>query len=302
MLAAQMKKTISGTLRTPSGGERPIAQFAGSYTPVANLTTMPVDVSVSAQADLTLMLQYDWCNYSFDFGYNFWGRSCEKIKQRCDCRPSFEEETWVLKGDAFMYGFNDSQTPIASNPIALSASQSNATICKGTNNWPDGATINGVTALWSQNSGVDNPRLAYTSSTPLYIQTNAANTAYGQIHTSLDPIFISFNDIDFCGARTRGHSHSLFAHFEYTFSDYCYYPYLGIGGQVEFGCKCCDDNCTTQLCCNSCDDTCASACSSCKNYSGACCSSCSMCCSNDCCQCCAVSQWGLWLKGGVAFN
>ena len=84
----------------------PTAQFANVFTPVANLTTIPVDVSYAVQGEVILKFAYTHCNFQWDLGYDFWGRSCAKICKRCDCCDNgFQDNVWGLKGDAFVFGF-----------------------------------------------------------------------------------------------------------------------------------------------------------------------------------------------------
>ncbi len=301
MLAAKFKTPVNDLYVQLDGTNyKPIKQFAGIYSPVANLTTLPVDVSVGVQGDLALMLQYNHCNWSFDVGYNFWATSCEKIDLRCECCP-FEQETWALKGDAFMYGFeeNPSSPPALSSPgIALSASQSGATICKGTNNPPDG--IDGED--WAKNPGIDNRQIGRNVSAALEIYTDIGSTENTEdIYTSLDPVFLSLCDVDLCGARTKGRSHKLFINLDYTWCDRdCFVPYIGVGMEAEFAQKPCDDCCGCAR--NSCD-TCYDSCNPCSTLCSQSCypACCGPCCDSSCCNTSAVSQWGIWIKGGFAY-
>jgi len=309
MLAAKFTTPVVNLLAGADGLQtEPSKQFAGIYAPVANLTTMSVDVSVGVQADLAFMFQYLHNNWSFDLGYNFWGKSCEKIDCRCDCCPCFCENTWGLKGDAFMYGFLAEEEVLQTPGIALSATQSQATLFAGCNNYPTGNTTADPDILWAQNPYVDNPALAWdATSVALYIYTNPhVDASVGPIYTSQDPVFIRFCDIDFNGARTKGLSHKLFANFDYTWRDReDWIPYLGFGGEVEFGQSCCDDSCCYP-CGTSCYGTscCGTSCcgTSCCYPCGTDSSCCTPCYNDSSCNACAISQWGLWLKGGVAFN
>ena len=54
--------------------------FNNEYLPVANITTLNVDVDITIQADLVFMFTYTSNNISYNFGYNYWGRSGESIK------------------------------------------------------------------------------------------------------------------------------------------------------------------------------------------------------------------------------
>jgi hypothetical protein len=50
-----------------------------SITPAANLTRAEVTVSVPVQIDLAALINYTNDVFSWNFGYNFWAQSCEKI-------------------------------------------------------------------------------------------------------------------------------------------------------------------------------------------------------------------------------
>jgi len=299
MLAAHYKSDVENLKAgNPVGNATvPNKQFDGIYSPVANLTTMPVDVSVAVQGDLVLMMQYIHNNWSFDIGYNFWGQTCEKIEYRCDCCPLFEENSWALKGDSFMYGFNGATLKSST----LSASQTQATIGSGRNNYPDGDTSKRPPILWFQNPGVDNRQPAWDTPTPsLPLIIPSPSGQHAQVYTSKNPILIKECDIDLCSAQSRGQSHKLFGHIDYTWSccDRCT-PYIGIGFEAEFAQQPCDNNS-----CATCKpySTCFYACNPCGiPHESPCCGPC---CDDACCNSCAIcplSQWGVWLKCGCAF-
>lgn len=251
-----------------------IAQFKQEFTPIANLTTLPVNVSVNIQTDIVAMINYSRCNWSFDLGYNFWYLGCENIEpipfcqKQCNevdfslCNPD-EIRTWALKGDARVYGFLGT-----GDPIALSASEQFADIHNGTNVL---VTNNAATQFgdfpYNNNQGVDNAAQAVILSGPaLFISRNTSNLIY----TSIQPNFLSCDDINFEQAN-RGISHKLFTHVNYTWDRDCLQPFFGIGAFVEFGRK------------KSCGiDDCARRCSDCVDT--------------------ALSQWGVWIRGGLSFN
>jgi len=288
MLAAKFGEPINNLQAGPDVGSlvAPSKQFQGIYSPLANITTFAVDVSIDYQTDIALLLQYQKENFSYGIGYNFWAKGCENIELNCSCPCPLEENTWALKGDAFMYGFTYDPITTLNNPVVLSATQMNSTICNGTNNWPSG--INGT--AWAQNPGIDNKQLGWNDNNDPLIIYDVSTSTTKQVNTSLNPEFINLCNIDFEGARTKGMSHKMFAHFDYTWRNMedCV-PYIGIGGEIEIG-KTCDNNCCAQSCesWQPCD---ANQCSS---------SHCNTTCTDECCSC-AVSQWGIWLKGGIAF-
>ena len=141
--AASAAPIAQNLVSTPN----PNRKFAYEYMPVANLTTMNVDVSIAAQADIVVMLNYRHRDFTWDLGYNFWGRSCEKIdcpNSKCNCGTICDTtniNTWALKGDARMFGFqgiglaqvNPTIGVPAATAVPLSATQSGASIYHGTN-------------------------------------------------------------------------------------------------------------------------------------------------------------------------
>lgn len=305
MLAA--KTDADNVFNLQGGGTLAEAVFHGEFAPVANITTFDVDVSVGLNADVALWLNYTCGGWSWDFGYNLWARTCEKIKfpgQDCDnpCNlNTFAEDTWVLKGDEQVYGFlSANDAPLQANDaIPLSASMSMATINGGENFGSTGVTQAQIDA-GQANPRIDNPALATAGvgDTPLFTQRNGAL----QINTSIQPIFIKQTDINF--ARIKGISNKLFYGMTYTWldRDECeWVPYMGTGFEVEWATtprnNSCDDDCNT-----SCDNN-----NSCNNNNS--------CGKNDCddecedenktfgdCVKCGLSQWGVMARFGVSFN
>ena len=282
----------------------PSFQFANEFQPLANISTIPVNVSAAVQADLVLKFSWTHCNFQWDIGYNFWARSCEKICRYngpC-CYSKFPNNIWALKGDAFVYGIsanydlaNPTNPPTNISPdgfFPLSATESRATIFGGTNNWPLGLTANseevvfdGATAPWSSNPGIDNPKIATDTSDYIFNTYSIINGRWYPVSTSLEPVLITLDDLDLSSAKQRGISNKLFTHLSYTWADHCgWTPFIGVGGEVEWGFKGHNLNCS-----DSCHNTTA-----CHNNYATCNSSNS--------QDFALSQWGVWFKGGVSFN
>jgi len=295
MLAEQLGTPVVNL--TNAAGVMPPAQFQQVFTPVANLTTRNVKVSVAVQADIAAQFTYAAGDgFTLDFGYNFWGRSCDKIS--CDycvtntlfsvplcpnssacSKVAFAPNSWALKGDAYVVGFDPSTTPLPT-PVALSATQSQATIYAGTD-VPATGDLNNPTQGQS-NSAIDNPMLAFNDASgtpaPLWGDPLGLNS---QISSSFPPIFIRNCDIDFAG--TRGLSNKVYAHMSYTWLDCtCAIPFIGLGGFGEFGMNdgTCNARCPKQSCCkNNCINSC----------------------STTSCNTASLSQWGAWMKIGVSF-
>ncbi len=252
------------------------SEFDNIYAPVANLTTTDVKVSVGVQADIVAMFNFQRRGFSWDLGYNFWTRSCESIECPRECNPCNADSIfnrnnrniWALKGDARMFGFRGESG--IDRPWPLSASQSNATIHKGTNADFVDATLTDV-AL--QNGGVDNALFAVGSSyrvihTPL--SEGGLIDDANQMKTSIQTVFLHPRDVAL--QETKGLSHKVFTNLSYNW-DREWSPYLGIGGSGEWGKTDCDD--CTSCCSSTCVDNCVR---------------------------CSLSQWSIWLKGGFSFD
>ncbi len=314
MLATKFTSDVTGLVAggtaddavPPATAKAPSYQFAKEFVPVANFSTLPVDVSAAVQGELVLKFAYTHCNWQFDLGYNLWGRSREKICPRCDGANGFAENTYGLKGDAFVFGFpatrdqTNLETLIAvgSPAIPLSATESKATIFGGTNKFPDGIGD----AAWCQNTGVDNPQVAWGSADGGKILVthefgdNVENTddaAWHPVNASLDPILITQANFDIKGAETSSLSNKVFGHIGYTWKNCeCWVPYLGVGAEAEFGQRggaFGKNGGSGSTSCNPCNTACATGCNDSSR-------------SSSCSKTCSLSQWGLWVKGGVSFD
>lgn len=287
MLAEKLGSPIAGIAGGPNNGITiPSAQFQKEFSPVANLTTSQVSVSCDIQADVAAQLTYVVGGFAWDMGYNFWARSCEKFSDICQ-RPcpstlSFEENTWALKGDAYVVGFVENST----DPVALSATESHATLNSGTNFAASGIGNNSELLNADKiNTYIDAPQLTWNgldSVVPLVATPNGID----QTRTSIQPIFIKDSDIDRVGVQ--GLSNKLYMNFSYQWVQHeDTVPFIGLGLFAEFGSP---------------FSSCKSDSSSCGFDSSSSSSSCGDATCGDACANYAVSQWGVWLKGGVSFN
>jgi hypothetical protein len=268
MLIEKMGTPLEDNLQGNSTA--PSAQFKNEFLPVANLSHVRVDSSIALQTELTACLTFVCSNFSWDLGYNFWGRTCEELRLR-DLNPFDNNTQWALKGDAHVYGYDRGAAgagPLV-GAIPLSATQNTATIYGG-NNFVSPNTV----AQAILNPNIDHPRDATgdaanaTASHPLSAEPHAASTS---IKTSIDPVFLKNTDLAVCERETNALSSKIFTHVSYTWDEHNeWIPYLGVGGQVEFGHH--DDECATN-CTTNCDT----------------------------CIRCSLSQWAIWCKGGVTF-
>lgn len=283
--------------------------FSNAYTSVANLTSRCVDVSYPVQVDLSIMLHYGCCTCSWDVGYNLWYRSGEKYSKTA-CSAILDGTTWALKGDAAVYGFAGG----SGAPINLAATESEATINAGTNNFtgPNGfdGGLQGIPPI--ANPGIDNRAVAITATNGVFA-TLALTTS---THTSNKPIFLTDCNINLKSEALKGITQKFFTCIRYTWIDRTTWtPFICLGAEIELGthfdpndncaalnncCKdltfCKKDGCPKKnayLCDNACDLSCIPEIN----------------CGLDCqktCGCgpteCSLSQWSVWVKGGVSFD
>ncbi len=238
-------RTVSQTVTT----ENPVITNSLTeleFSPVANLTAHAVKVSVGIQADIAALFNYTYGNFGFDFGYNFWGKSCEKFRCHTSCNSS----------NKLSYALN------AGCPSDCSASSLCVCTCPTFYGELDGKT-------WS----LAGPESYIQEDHPI-IKSYSNATIHGTDAPDNERQYLKQSDLDIDGARAGGMSHKIFTHFSYTWDPIeNWIPYVGFGGEVEFAGnkKCCTANTPSHT----------------QKYS---------CCTNT-----AISQWGIWTKGGISF-
>jgi len=265
MIAANMVPStddLSGTNAATPAVTTPVpVQWGNKQTPVANLTAQDINVSVGAQMDLTAWFNYTSCGFSWDLGYNLWFQTCEKFGCVDKCGPQLaaDTNTWVLLGNAYPVG----QATETNDLYQLAVSDNTATMAVG----PDVASVTNVE--------IDNAQLARNTTGQLYAPATTTTRPIDRIYLSNPPVFLTTDDIDL-EQKSKGLSNKVFTNFQYTWDRECWTPFVGIGGEAEFGSgRKCEDECST---------TPATT--------------------NDCKSCLssAVSQWGVWAKVGLSFN
>lgn len=270
MLAQRMKTKVEDNLVGVQNGNEiaPTAQFGYEYAPVANLSSVDVSVSAAVQADIVALFNLTRKGFTWDIGYNFWGKTCDSI----GCPEAFDVcDKWSLKGDAAVFGYESnvfgSEDLLINSPVALSATQSEATIHSGLNFPSAGAPTPVEIQEGRRNPRIDNP-LPARAQTNLTAQPGTMPNA-DRIKTSVEPEFFTASSLSTQAGRTKGISSKVFTHLQYLWcAGNGWQPYLGVGGEAEFGHQ--SKPFMVEKCCS--------------------------------CLGCAVSQWGIWFKGGVVFN
>ena len=240
-------------------------QYQKEMIPAIHYTTLKIDVHINIQAEFAIDFMYVKDNLSIDIGYNFWARTGEQFSfDQCCHHPCDLTHDYVLKGDSDVYGYtyNNQATPTQITSYPLSSYQPMADIHGGQN-----MSLHNQTEA-SVNKGISNPQLAWVQTATMHTASPEAVYAYSterppplrQLYTSIQPELLSYYDFDFCTSPSAI-SHKIFAHINYTGkkTDRNWKPYLGLGGEAEFGIDC-------------------------NAYKF------------------AVSQWGIWIKTGIAFE
>ena len=309
MLLEQMEVNAEDASQITGGAEYVAAnyRYTGNLIPAINWSTFNVDVKIALQADIALKAAWVRENWSFDLGYNLWARSGEKYcfdccgggccckDGGCACCVTSACGLYAVKGDSYVYGYT---TTDASSAVALSATQCAADIHTG-KNYPDN---NDNDDFGDANPRVDNPLQAWVG--PNHTQlNNIGGTRY--MNTSIQPVLVSQGCLNL-GKGPKAITHKLFGHISYSWKNRedDLIPFIGVGGEVEFGAR-------TKNSCDPCCGPCGAAFGPCGLRCG---DSCSSCCPCTCCDACSapcdysckkyagISQWGVWIKGGLAFD
>jgi hypothetical protein len=209
-----------------SGGPAAPNQYNQVVVPAINRTTFRTTIGIPCQADVVLKASFIHNNFEFDIGYNFWGRSAEKLQ----CRDRLDG-FFACKGDAQLYGFTASDAP-----VPLNATESKATLYGG-----QGAS-NFVAGDQFQNLNVDSPINAYSSAGALQqlTSTDAATLSIPQavVNTSNPAVLLTDADINNASALSpKAITHKLFFYMNSRWESDKVTPYIGWGGMVEFAQK-----------------------------------------------------------------
>jgi len=235
MLLSSMEQPRDDILQVPAGSS-PEQQYIGHLFPAINKTTLCCDVYIPFQADLLFAFSYKRNSWTFYIGYNFWGRTQEKLRNR----QRFESNKFALKGDAQLYGYFN---PLVNNldvAVPLNGTQSNATIYAGQ------ADASGNYNTDFLNLNIDNPVNAREANTPGGLNQLTVDDAadlgivQGNVQGSNPAVLLTDCDIDTCSALSpKASSSKLFFNSSWKLKrQENWEPFIGFGAEVEFGHSC----------------------------------------------------------------
>lgn len=95
-----------------------IGEYSGFIQRGPNVTTLDAKVSIPFEADASILFNYEKCGFTFDVGYNIWGRSGEDIK----ITGEIDKNRWGIKGDTLVTGTTQNLTASMSHINGSNAS------------------------------------------------------------------------------------------------------------------------------------------------------------------------------------
>lgn len=209
-------------------------QYGGKLINGINFATRPVEVSVPLQGDVSAKLSYRSPCFIVDLGFNFYGKMAEHLTF-VNCH---EARTFGFKGTegvcALEYATEGEQPPLTFGPLvqklSLNSTQHNATIRRPAhtdNPQPlqlESPSDIAVTALSRQEGVIEGPGVipAFASNPPVTVRGLHKET----------------------GTVPAEATYKVFGYLGYNFyaADWCYNPYVGLGGELELDARACDEH------------------------------------------------------------
>lgn len=221
--------------------------FTGTLINAINFTTRNVKSSIGVTGDATLAFIYRHKGFSLQLGYNIFGRQQEKLCLQpgtVPCSTFDANYSYGLKGCTGDYYYSypvtaGSTTGITTGPTLLNATataSSSITSCGTTDNPVAISTASVAAVDWTNPfkcsgalaNAIPNPTVVATITNCLASSSNPAV-----------PLTDANLDIE-SGRVQRLVSNKGFLAMNYEWDECEWMPYIGIGGEVEGGSRCCD--------------------------------------------------------------
>jgi len=202
--------------------------YIGRMINAINFATRNAEVWIDYKIDYSAKILLQACNWMFDFGYNVYVQSNERVCIKTHCPCDIDKRRFGIKGTTgvccTMYSIMDDMiiAPAISSML-LDTTQANATMFTAIE--PVATAINPSASAVCLS--YNNP--AITIDTPI------AGSTFFVADTTTPPTIISCADLDPDSAAQQAMlTHKFFTHWGYVYSTSSWEPHFGIGCEVEF--------------------------------------------------------------------
>ncbi len=241
----------------------------GGFINAINFTTRKTRINLAVEGDATLKFAYKYCNWTFDVGYNVYGKSAEKGCITCSpCDYSVDGRNFGFKGTEGLYGLEYTYTTVTSSgaynliapvqttisanvplSVNLNSTQSFATMCSPT---VETAVDNAVTTLGATTIIAGEPTgdvlLTWNSSAVTTVGSNGftlingATNVNGIIVAQQSVAPVTFNttatNLNLAsGLAASQLTNKVFGYINHAWKDCKNTPFLGIGATGEWATK-----------------------------------------------------------------
>lgn len=225
--------------------------YVGRMINAINFTTRDCKVAIPYQVDMSFKLMFKNKECILDLGYNIYARAREKITIKPDCNFDIDTRRFAIKG---LDGVASITYNVLTNTQELEAGET-ATLTKLNANQSDANMFNAILPTSASmelnpteinlnynttNSDIVNALKNFNGTLQVNIPLNDITPENGFIiaNTTAIPKIISCADLDpTSAAQCSMLTHKFFVHINYSWDDYMYQPFVGIGGATEFNGK-----------------------------------------------------------------
>jgi len=202
-------------------------EYTGHLINAVNYTTRSIKSSFGVQGDASLRLLYYTCGWAFGVGYNIYGRSKESITGPCTtCREFDNTRRYGIKGVTGVCAEASQDGVLLDIKRPLVATQSTV---RAFNRRDIFDLVDNPVKLEDPETGTEFLAWDSPASGP-----NVVIAEDSLINGEPAPVLVSEKTIRFVGIPAQI-THKVFGHVDYQWSECQSQPFVGLGGEAEFG-------------------------------------------------------------------
>jgi len=194
-------------------------EYAGNLFPMINKTTCCTDVKIDVQGEATLKLAYGCNTECGRWNFDIGYNIWGRSGEKFCGGCDFERDKYALKGDAYIYGFAPSNaTSATANDPYALAATESKSDINSGTNTPSGTAFALAHRL---NPSIDNPQVPGVGAAGVDILMYTApllESEGGATRTSIQPRFIQPEDLD-TSKTPSAVSHKIFLHFGFAWDN-----------------------------------------------------------------------------------